>query len=108
MAQVLLGGFSWKFRAITSLTDELNSSCSISQGGKVKGSWLLREVVFFVVVVGFCCGFLGFFLRFSQVSVFILQDKEMDCKDLPIAWMSLCFGELLCLMESGRRVRMPS
>lgn len=26
MAQVLLGGFSWKFRAITSLTDELNSS----------------------------------------------------------------------------------
>lgn len=42
-------------------------------------------IVVVVVVVGF-----GFFLRFPQVSVFILQGKEMDCKDLPIPWMSQC------------------
>lgn len=42
-------------------------------------------IVVVVVVVGF-----GFFLRFPQVSVFILQGKEMDWKDLPIPWMSQC------------------
>lgn len=65
MAQVLLGGFSWKFRAITSLTDELNSSCSISQGGKVKGAWLLCEVVLLLLLLlGFVVGFwFGFFLK---------------------------------------------
>lgn len=44
----------------------------------------------FVVVVGFWV----FFFRFPQVSVFILQGKEMDCKDLPIPWVSQCVSVL--------------
>lgn len=54
--------------------------------GKEGKGWL-------VVVQGqfFCCWVLAFFFfRFPQVSVFILQDKEVDCKDLPIPWMSQC------------------
>lgn len=86
MAQVLLGGFSWKFRAITSLTDELNSShhAVFHREGRQRVVGCCAGWLFFVV------GFWLFFFRFPQVSVFILQDKEVDCKDLPIPLMSQC------------------
>lgn len=88
MAQVLLGGFSWKFRAITSLTDELNSShhdAVFHREGRKRVVGCCAGSVFLLLGFGFF-----FFFRFPQVSVFILQDKEVDCKDLPIPWMSQC------------------
>ena len=106
MAQVLLGVFSWKFRALTSLIDELNSSENcISQGRKVKGGFCCVWV--FVFWRGFVGGFV-FFFWLLQARVFILQEKDVDCKDLLYpGYHGLCFGELLCLMESSSS-RMPS
>lgn len=54
--------------------------------GKEGKGWLVVVQGGFFLLLGFGC----FFFRFPQVSVFILQDKEVDCKDLPIPWMSQC------------------